>query len=78
MAAAPKFKVYSSEGEYVAACKYVEEAAAIVAMRGEGWTIRAGHRYIVWHEGHEADEAGNSYDFVAETVWGRIKFITNL
>jgi hypothetical protein len=43
MAATPRYKVYNSEGEYVAACKYLEDAAAVCGMYPEGATIRDGH-----------------------------------
>ena len=73
MAASPQWKVYRDK-EYVASCKYVEDAAAIVACSGEGATIRNGHREadIVWREGAEAIVAGESYDVVTETVQARV------
>lgn len=71
MAASPRWKVYTVTGEYVAACHYAEDAAAIVACRGDGTTIRDGHRKIVWREGAECDTAGNSYDIVAQTIRAR-------
>lgn len=72
MAASPKYKVYNPGGEYVASCKYVEAAAAVVALYGSGATIRVGHskRSIVWQEGTDGD-AGESYDVVAEIVYQR-------
>jgi hypothetical protein len=74
MAASPKLKVYSASGEYLAACHYGEDAAALVSINGEGATIRAGHskKDIVWTEGSEAFEAGNSYDSVAKLISERI------
>lgn len=71
MAASPRWKVYSADIEYRAACKYVEDAAALVAMLGDGATIRAGHRRIVWTEGQEAQPAAESYDFVYSVVHKR-------
>ena len=74
MAGSPDWKIYTREGEYIASAKYPEDAAAIVAMRGEGTTIRYGHnkRDIVWTEGQGADgEAGESYDAVAATCYQR-------
>ncbi len=70
MAGAPRYKVYNAEGEYVAACKFAEDAAAVVASY-EGGTIRDGHRKIVWREGSETETAGNSYDAVAQTIYTR-------
>ncbi len=71
MAATPKFKVYSTDGEYVAACKYAEDAAAVVASY-EGGTIRLGHRKILFTEGAETETAGNSCDGVAQIIHSRI------
>jgi hypothetical protein len=69
MAASPKFKVYDATGTYLAACKEVEAAAAVVSLYGDGSTIRTGHskRHTVWTEGADG-EAGDSYDEVVEVV----------
>ena len=74
MASSPDYKVYN-RSEYVAACKYPEDAAAIVAAYGEGATIRFGHRAkdTVWREGKEDQSAGDSYDFAAAVVADRIR-----
>lgn len=74
MAGAPRFKVYSADGEYLAATKRPEEAAAVVAMLGVGATIRSGHakKDIVWHEGRECQGAGDSFDHVAVVVYERL------
>jgi hypothetical protein len=66
------FKVYV-KGEYVAACKYAQDATALVAIRGDGAQIKYGHRRVVWTEGKETQSAAASYDFVYETIHGRIK-----
>lgn len=71
MAGSPRFKVYSASGEYVAACKYPDIAAAVVSVLGDGAQIRVQHRTVVWTEGSEVIPAGESYDLVAETVYGR-------
>jgi hypothetical protein len=70
MSASLSLKIYSADGEYVASCKYCEDAAALVAMRGDGTTIRYGYsrQNIVWTEGKETQPAGESYDFVAKTI----------
>ena len=72
MAQAPRYKVYRN-GEYVAACKYAEDAAAIVAM-GTG-EVRDGHksRDTVWREGHEEFSAGESYDRAAAIIHDRCR-----
>lgn len=72
MASSPTWKVYSVDGEYVASCKYVEDAAALLsACYGIGATIRYGHSKKVWIEGTERQPASESYDFVAATVHAR-------
>lgn len=74
MASSPRFKVYRGK-EYVAACHYVEDAAAIVALSPTGATIRSGHSTsdILWTEGIETQPAGESVDTVANVVWARLK-----
>ena len=69
MATSPKFKIYSGPREYVAACKYAEDAAAIVSNYFMG-TIRLGHtkKDILWLEGSDG-AAADSFDVVAETVY---------
>lgn len=73
MASAPQLKVYAPTGEYVASCKYAEDAAAIVAIYGEGSEIRIGHKKAncVWREGSEVQPASESFDQVAMTVCRR-------
>ena len=74
MASAPQWKVFNPQGEYVAACKHVEDAACLVAMYGDGAEIRHGHspRDFVWCEGSETLSAGESYDGVADVVAARV------
>ena len=72
MAASPRFKVYNPQGEYIASCKHIVDAAAIVSIYGDGARIKDGGR-IVWAEGREEFSAGESYDQVAEVVWERIR-----
>lgn len=71
MAASPKYKVYTPEKEYEASCKHGEVAAAIVAMLGDGATIRLDHSRILWTEGEEQIPASESYDGVAATLFVR-------
>jgi hypothetical protein len=75
MAGAPAFKVYNSKNEYVAACKLPADAGALVAVYGNGTTIRLGHSKsaILWTEGKEKQPANESFDFVAETVRERLE-----
>ena len=67
MAGAPSLKAYTRDGEYVAAFKHESDAAAFVAILGEGATIRYSHarRHTIWTEGAEEQSAGESYDFAA-------------
>ena len=69
MAAAPALKIYTPEGEYVAAVKEVMGAAVLVGAYGEGSTIRMGHskKMILWTEGKDG-EAAESYDTAGEIM----------
>lgn len=71
MAASPRWKVYRN-GEYVASCKYVEDAASLIGMSNCG-DIRDGRDSlkVVWREGREAFSAADSYDEVARIVYER-------
>ena len=73
MAASPQWKVFNELGEYVAACKYFEDAAAVVGMCDKGATIRLGHakKYTLWIEGIDG-LAGDSYDHCTEVCLNRI------
>ena len=66
MASSPKFKVYRF-GEYVAACKFPEDAAAILGMGGPG-EIRLNHKEVLYKT-EDGCEAANSYDEVAQQVY---------
>lgn len=68
MAATPQWKVYRA-GEYVAACKYAEDAACLVSMAGG--VVKHGHSLIVWREGSEEFSAGESYDRAAQIMESR-------
>lgn len=67
------FKVYDPEGNYQAATKRIEEAAAVVALLGNGATIRYRHKKkaTLWTEGADGF-AGNSYDEVADLAHIRL------
>lgn len=71
MASSPRWKVYTTSGEYIASCKYPEHAAALLASLGAG-TIRWGHALIVWTEGQDG-VANESYDVVAEKCWQKVR-----
>ena len=67
MAASPRYKVYSQDGVYMASCKELEAAAALVALYGDGATIRDGHTKLLYRNGTDG-EAGDSYDAVVEAA----------
>jgi hypothetical protein len=71
MAGSPQWKVYDPDGVYVACFKHVEDAAAFVAIRGPGTTIRKQHGKPLWTEGSEEFSAGESYDRVFDVVMQR-------
>lgn len=72
MSRTPHFKVYTRDGEYIGALKDATDAACMVALRGEGATVRYDHKHIVWREGAEDDWAGNSYDHAAGVIHERV------
>lgn len=79
MGASPRFKIFTAEKEYIGSTKYVEDAAAIVALNGPGSTIRDGHSKVVWTESDPRIPnspgdgfAAESYDAVAIVVDGRV------
>ena len=75
MSGTPRFKVYDASGDYQAACKEIEAAAALMGFYGDGATIRDGHKAadIVWVEGAEQQPAFESYDYVAEVASKQIR-----
>ncbi len=62
MSGSPKFKVYNPSGEYIGCVKYAEDAAALVALYGDGAKVKYQHSKVLWHEGQESIGAGESYD----------------
>jgi hypothetical protein len=64
------FAVHNSSGDRVALIKHGEDAAAFVAIQGDGATVRFG-RKIVWTEGAEDISAGESYDQAADMMHER-------
>lgn len=68
-----RFQIFTEAGEEIASFLHASDAGAFVAIIGEGSTIRYGFKdpVIVWHEGRETQPAGESYDFVAETILNR-------
>ena len=72
MAAAPQFKVFTPDGEYIGCCKDAEDAGALACFRGIGSTIRTGHskRDTVYTVNAES---ADSYDAIAESVFSAIE-----
>ena len=70
MAATPVWKIYNEDAEYVAACTYPEDAAALVSITGG--TVRYDHRRTVWTEGSEEFSACQSYDGAASIMRDRL------
>lgn len=69
MATTPILKVYSPKGKYVASCKHLEDAAILVGHYATGAKVRKGHGgKILWHEGHETQPAGYSFDYAAQVM----------
>lgn len=72
MAGSPDWKVYDPSGEYEGCCKHAEIAAALVAVLGEGATIRYHHGPPLWTEGKEGQSAGESWDHVRDVCHERL------
>lgn len=68
-----KFKIFNASNKFVGALKHAEDAAALVGVLGDGYTIRTGpaKRDTVWTEGAETQSAAESYDHVYEVVTTR-------
>jgi len=73
MPATPKYKVISPDGDYVAACRYAEDAANLVGIYGPGAKIKLDGR-IIWREGSEEISAGDSFDRAREIIHGREEY----
>jgi len=67
MAQSPRYKIYDAAGEYQASVKDLTLAGGLMAILGEGATVRDGHRLVIYTEGIDGD-SGNSYDDVAAHV----------
>lgn len=65
------WKVYGSDGRKEGEAVYGEMAAAMVAVLGDGATVRTGGGQVVWREGAEEQSAGESYDTAALTMCER-------
>ena len=66
MAGSPKLKIYTAENEYIASCKYAEDAIQLAQLNGNGSTVRYNHsrRNIVYKV------TDQNCDFIdAEKLW---------
>jgi len=63
------FRIHAPDGGLVGAAAYAEDAACLVALRGEDGTIRVLNS-IVWREGADG-LAGESYDAAAGLIQRR-------
>ena len=68
----PNFKVYSPQGEYIASCKYAEDAATLCGMYGDGTIVRYRHSLILWRQGQENVHADESLDVAADIMLKRL------
>lgn len=68
MAGSPKYKIYTSRGEYVAACKYAEDAACVVGNQGTGATVKANGRIVYRTVEMSADGLSDSFDAIADQI----------
>jgi hypothetical protein len=59
MASPLVWKIYSRMGLYVAACRYAEDAAAVVAFHGEGTRVMRGG-FVVYTEDDNVLAASNA------------------
>lgn len=68
MRSLPHWKVHSPTGTYEGEAVFGELAAAMVAVLGDGSTVRTAGGQVVWREGAEEYSAAESYDNAAETM----------
>lgn len=74
MAISPRFKVHNHKKEYVASCKYLEDAAILVGNYPDGAFIKdhlTGK--VVWTNGKENFSASESSDGAARIMRQRIE-----
>ncbi len=62
----------NSDEEYVAACNYADDAAAICIIYGPGSTIKYNHKQVLYKAGVDGC-AGDSCDEIAEIIFRRLR-----
>lgn len=72
--ATPELKIYNADGEYTAACRHAEDAAAIVSLFGRNAKVKWHHVRTIWTEGVDG-VAADSYDLAAARMHERIDAI---
>lgn len=68
------WKIRGTAGELIAQTRFSEDAAAVVSLHGPGYTVEYAtgpYKVVVWHEGDEDFDAGDSYDSAAELMQRR-------
>lgn len=66
------FFICNHVGRFMGATVHAEDAAAMVALLGEGATVRCNVDSILWTEGSERELASESYDGAAEIMLERM------
>lgn len=72
MASSPQLKIFNPDGDYIASCKYYEDAAMLVGSYGHGAKVKLGHSSIIWNEGQEEIEASESFDRARQIMVERV------
>ena len=67
-----RFHVFNVDCAPIAVCMHAEDAAAMVALLGDGACIADPNGSILWYEGSEEIPAVESYDRVREIMHGRM------
>ena len=65
-----QWSIHNADGDLMAITKHAEDAAAFVALIGDGATVRNGGK-VLWTEGAEDIPAAESYDAAASTILER-------
>lgn len=72
MGHSPLWKVYSHKKEYIASCRYAEDAAVLVGCYPKGARVKFRHTLTVWIEGKELFSASISADRAAAVMRTRV------
>jgi len=66
-----RYHVNDAEGHLLAGVNKASDGAMFVDAYGPGTTIRKPSGIVLWTEGQETQQAGQSYDHVSDVVHGR-------